>query len=183
MGSLQNTIRSTPDGRPATVGLISVGDAACHTDPVLSLGLSFSLIHARHLVAALRDHPSDVFEAALAFDALAREEMEERYEYTSAIDAIRLAVWSGETVDFAHADGGAYPYFTYAAGAVAALVDGEIFRTVIRRNTFLDPLGVLDEDPEMQARIERTFADLAPRRQRPGPARDELVELMNAATA
>jgi hypothetical protein len=183
MGSLQNTIRSLPDGRPPAIGLISVGDALCHTDPVLSLGLSFSLIHARHLVAALRDHGADLHEAARAFDALARDEMEERYGYASAIDATRLAVWSGEHVDFAHAGGGAYAYFTFAAGAAAALVDGGIFRAVVRRNTFLDPLSVVDDDPPMQERIEQTYAEIvAAGRPQPGPSRDELIEVMTTAT-
>jgi 2-polyprenyl-6-methoxyphenol hydroxylase-like FAD-dependent oxidoreductase len=183
MGSLQNTIRSFPEGRPPALGLISVGDSLCHTDPVLSLGLSFSLIHARHLVAAVREHGSDLHDTALAFDALARDEMEERFGYASAIDAIRLAVWSGEAVDFAHADGGAYPYFTFAAGAAAAMVDGDIFRAVVRRNTFLDPLSVVDDDPPMQRRIERAYGHiLAAGRGRPGPARDELIDVMTAPT-
>jgi len=166
------------------IGLISVGDALCHTDPVLSLGLSFSLIHARHLVATLRDHAEDLHEAARSFDALARDEMEERYGYASAIDATRLAVWSGEHVDIAHAGGGAYPYFTFAAGAAAALVDGDIFRAVVRRNTFLDPLSALDGDPQLQRKIERTYGHIvAASRTRPGPSRDELIEVMTAATA
>ena len=40
MGSLQNTIRSFNEGRSPAIGLISIGDALLHTDPVLSLGLS-----------------------------------------------------------------------------------------------------------------------------------------------
>lgn len=184
MGSLQNTIRSFPQGRPPAIGLISVGDALCHTDPVLSLGLSFALIHARHLVAAVRERGSDLHAAALAFDALARDEMEERYSYASAIDATRLAVWSGKTVDFAHADGGAYAYFTFAAGAAATMVDGDIFRAVVRRNTFLDPLSVMDGDRSMHRRIERAYGHiLAAGRGRPGPLRDELIDIMTAATA
>jgi 2-polyprenyl-6-methoxyphenol hydroxylase-like FAD-dependent oxidoreductase len=182
MGSLHNTIRSFRDGRPSTVGLISVGDAICHTDPLMALGLSFSLIHARHLVTALRGNESDLYAAAIAFDALARDEMEERYGYASAVDGFRRAVWSGEPVDFAHADGGAYPYFTWAAGTAAALVDGDIFRAVVRRNMFLDPLAVLDQDIGMQRRIERTYADLvAAGRPRMGPTREHLIDIMAAA--
>jgi hypothetical protein len=110
--------------------------------------------------------------------------MEERFGYASAIDATRQAVWSGKTVDFAHADGGAYAYFTFAAGAAAAMVDGDIFRAVVRRNTFLDPLSVMDGDPPMHRRIERAYGHvLAAGRGRPGPLRDELIDIMTAATA
>jgi 2-polyprenyl-6-methoxyphenol hydroxylase-like FAD-dependent oxidoreductase len=182
MGSLQNTILSLHDGRLPAVGLISVGDAICHTDPVASLGLSFSLIHARHLVAILQDHGSDLAQAALAFDALARPEMEERFAYVSAIDETRSRLWSGEKVDYTHIDGGAYPFFTYAASAVVSLADGDVFRAVVRRNTFLDALAVLDNKLPMQQRLERFYSDLAAAgRPRPGPPRDELLAVMAAA--
>jgi 2-polyprenyl-6-methoxyphenol hydroxylase-like FAD-dependent oxidoreductase len=181
MGSLQNTLRSLPDGRPPAIGLIAVGDAICHTDPVASLGLSFALIHARLLVAALRD-TSDVAEAALAFDAAARPDMEERFAYVSAIDETRSRLWAGESIDYAHASGGAYPFFGYAATGVASLADGDLFRALVRRNTFLDPLSTLDDDPAMQHRLEDFHARLAAaRRLRPGPSRDELLEVMTAA--
>ena len=182
MGSLQNTIRAPSDGRPPAIGLISVGDSICHTDPVASLGLAFALIHARHLVAALRAH-ADLADAAAAFDALARPEMQERYAYVSAIDETRRRLWSGETIDTAHRDGGAYPFFTYAATGNAALADGDLFRAVVRRNMFLDPLSTLDEDVDMQRRLEAFYDDLkAAGRPRGGPTRDKLIEVMAAAT-
>jgi 2-polyprenyl-6-methoxyphenol hydroxylase-like FAD-dependent oxidoreductase len=181
MGSLQNTLRSLPDGSPSAIGLIGIGDAICHTDPVASLGLSFALIHARLLVDALRDS-ADLVEAALAFDAAARPDMEERFAYVSAIDDTRRRLWAGESIDYIHADGGAYPFFTYAANGVASLADGDVFRAVVRRNMFLDRLSVLDDDAPMQRRLEAFYADLAASgRPRNGPPRDELLEVMTAA--
>jgi 2-polyprenyl-6-methoxyphenol hydroxylase-like FAD-dependent oxidoreductase len=182
MGSLQNTLRTFVDGRPPTIGLISVGDALCHTDPVFALGLSFGLVEARELTAAIEAHGSDLEAVALAFDAAVREAVVERFANSSAVDELRLRAWQGEAVDVAHRDGGAYPLFAFAAGNAAALVDGDVFRTMIRRNYFLDPLSVLDDDVAMQERIERIFADLrATPRPRPGPSRDELIEVMRMA--
>src|SRR2546426_1059831 len=89
MGSLQNTLRSLSDGRPPVVGLVSVGDALCHTDPVASLGPSFALIHARLLAAAIRDSGSDMEAVALAFDALARPGMDEPVADVGPIAATR----------------------------------------------------------------------------------------------
>ena len=184
MGSLQNTLRSFVGGRPPTIGLISIGDALFHTDPVFALGLSFGLVHARALTAALAEHGTDPEAAALAFDASVRDSMEERFRNASAVDGLRLRAWSGEPIDIAHRDGGAYPLFAFAAGSAAALVDGEVFRTVIRRNYFLDPLSVLDDDVAMQERIERVFGEIrATPRPRPGPTRDELLGAMRAAMA
>jgi 2-polyprenyl-6-methoxyphenol hydroxylase-like FAD-dependent oxidoreductase len=184
MGSLQNTLRTFVDGRPPTIGLISVGDALFHSDPVFALGLSFGLVEARELMTAIETHGSDLEAVALAFDAALREPMVERFANATAVDELRLRAWTGEAVDVAHRDGGAYPLFAFAAGNAAALVDGDVFRTVIRRNYFLDPLSVLDDDDAMQVRIERIFADIrSTPRLRPGPSRDELIEVMRSAVA
>jgi 2-polyprenyl-6-methoxyphenol hydroxylase-like FAD-dependent oxidoreductase len=184
MGSLQNTLRSFVNGRPPTIGLISIGDALFHSDPVFALGLSFGLVHARALATALDEHAADLEAAALAFDASVRKSMEERFRNASAVDDLRLRAWSGEPLDVAHRDGGAYPLFAFAAGSAAALVDGDVFRTVVRRNYFLDPLSVLDDDVVMQERIERVFGEIrATPRPRPGPTRDELLAAAHAALA
>lgn len=184
MGSLQNTLRTFVDGRPPTIGLISVGDALFHTDPVFALGLSFGLVEARELTEAIETHGPDLEAVALAFDAAVREPMIERFANATAVDELRLRAWRGEAVDVAHRDGGAYPLFAFAAGNAAALVDGDVFRTMIRRNYFLDSLSVLDDDLAMQERIERIFADLrATPRPRPGPSRDEVIEVTRSALA
>jgi hypothetical protein len=93
-------------------------------------------------------------------------------------------MWTGEPIDIAHRDGGAYPLFTMAAGPRAALVDADIFRTIIRRNYFLDPLSILDEDDAMQERIEQIFGEqLAASPPRPGPTREDLLRTMQDAVA
>ena len=184
MGSLQNTLRTTVEEEPLALGIFSLADAVCHTDPVLALGLSFSLIHARALAHALREHPSDLRDAALAFDAAIRPDMEERFAFSSVLDEQRRRRWTGEPMDIAHRDGGAYELFTFAAGTSAALLDGDIFRRVIRRNAFLDPLAVLDADVATQIRIEQIFGELiATPRPPPGPSRGELLEIIGRALA
>ena len=182
MGSLQNTLRTFVDGKPPAIGLISMGDALCHTDPVFALGLSFGLIEATELARAVREHGSDLEAVALSFDAALRPAMTERFGFATDVDDLRLRRWSGESIDVAHRDGGAYPLFTMAAGTAASLVDADVFRTVVRRNYFLDPLSVLDDDVAMQERIERIMGEqLAAPRPRPGPPRDELLATMRAA--
>jgi hypothetical protein len=71
-----------------------------------------------------------------------------------------------------------------AAGARAALVDADIFRAIVRRNYFLDPLSILDNDVPMQERIERLFLkQRAIPQPRPGPTREELLATMRLAIA
>ncbi|HEX7950479.1 MAG TPA: hypothetical protein VF494_09035 [Candidatus Limnocylindrales bacterium] len=182
MGSLQNTLRTVTGERPPARGLVSIGDAIFHSDPVFALGLSFGLVQARGLLAALGDHGSDVDAAVMAFYDAVGEPMSERFANATAVDALRLRAWSGEPIDIAYRDGGAYPLFAFAAGAAAALADGEIFRTVVRRNYFLDPLSVLDGDARMQERIEEVFPQVrSTPRPKPGPARVELIAAMRDA--
>ncbi len=183
MGSLQNTLRTPISGRPPAIGLISIGDALCHTDPVFSLGLAFCLIDARELRTALEAHGEDVEGVALAFDAAVRPDMVERYDFATALDDLRVRRWTGETFDISRRDGGSYPLFITAAGMVAALVDPEVFRRILRRNSFLDSLQGVDADVVLQERIEAIFATImATPPPRPGPARDELLEALRAVT-
>ncbi|HEX3265949.1 MAG TPA: hypothetical protein VHR16_09810, partial [Candidatus Limnocylindrales bacterium] len=184
MGSLQNTLRSPVDGHMPAIGLISIGDALCHTDPVFGLGLTFCLIQARALRAALEDRAHDLEAAAMAFDAAMRPAMVERYRFATELDDLRVRRWNGETFDLVHADGGAYPLFIMGAGSATALADPDLFRPIVRRNYMLDDLAVVDEDVELRHRVEQVFADiLASPRPRPGPARDELLEAMREASA
>jgi 2-polyprenyl-6-methoxyphenol hydroxylase-like FAD-dependent oxidoreductase len=184
MGSLQNTLRTFVDGRPPAVGLVSLGDALCHTDPVFALGLSFALIEAGDLTSAIGQHGADVEAVSLEFDAAIRPTMTERYRFATAVDDLRLRRWTGESIDIAHRDGDAYPLFTVAAGTAAALVDDDVFRTIVRRNYFLDALSVLDNDRPMQERIERIFAELRTKpRPAPGPTREELLVTVREALA
>jgi 2-polyprenyl-6-methoxyphenol hydroxylase-like FAD-dependent oxidoreductase len=182
MGSLQNTLRTPLDGHPPAIGLISIGDALCHTDPVFSLGLSFALLEARELRMALEAHGDDLQAAAMAFDAALRPDMVERYAFASAADDLRERRWMGEALDITRRDGGAYPLFILAAGMAAALVDPEVFRRMLRRNYFLDSLAGVDEDVALQERIEAIFGTLlGQRRPRSGPSREELVATLRSA--
>ena len=183
MGSLQNTIRGRAGARPAAIGVIGVGDTICHTDPAMALGLTFSLLHARALAGALRDNPTDMESAALAFDAAARPDMEARFQFSSEMDESRSRMWAGESVDYRRRDGGNYALFTVAAGTAAAMLDGDVFRRVVARNSMLEPLGVLDADGAMLSKIEELFGAMIARGgPRPGPTRAEMLALVRAAS-
>ncbi|MEP7053966.1 MAG: hypothetical protein ABI912_01790 [Actinomycetota bacterium] len=175
MAGLRNTIRSY-DGYRVT-GLVPVGDAYSHTDPVLAHGLSFALIHASALAACLREH-RDRDDALASYAAATAPALRQRFEFATRLDEQRRRLWNGETVDFTRPDGGAYELFTFVAGGAAALVDPDVFRVVVRRLGLLDGTDVLDSDVELQQRIAGIFAGmLATPRPRPGPSRDEMLAL------
>jgi 2-polyprenyl-6-methoxyphenol hydroxylase-like FAD-dependent oxidoreductase len=178
MAGLRNSLRAY---RPsAQVGLVPVGDAYGHTDPVLAHGLAFAVIHAAALVAALRAH-ADVGDAGAAYAAATEDELRERYEFATALDEQRLRMWSGRPVDPTRHDGD-YALFSMAAAGVAAMVDADVFRTFVRRIGLLDRTGALDSDLELQLRIETLFGAIRAMPRPPaGPPRAELLAAVTAA--
>jgi 2-polyprenyl-6-methoxyphenol hydroxylase-like FAD-dependent oxidoreductase len=178
MAGLRNTLR---DYEPsAHVGLFPVGDAYCHTDPVLAHGLAFSIIHAAALTDALREH-DDLRDAGDAYSAATQPALRERYALATALDGQRLRMWQGEPVDVTSPDGD-YALFSMVAGGAAAQVDPDIFRIFVRRIGLLDSTQVLDGDVTLQRRIESMFAELRSRpRPAPGPDRAGMVAAIAAA--
>lgn len=177
MAGLHNTIRHYEPA--AAVGLVPVGDSLSHTDPVLAHGLSFALIHAGALAAALREH-DDLGDAAVAYAAAVMPALRERFRLASELDSQRRRMWLGGDVDFAHSDGD-YALFSIMAAGPAAMADPDVFRVFVRRIGLLDSTEVLDRDPAMQRRIEELFEKaMSTPRPPPGPPRDEMLALISA---
>ena len=169
MAGLRNSLRHwSPEA-----GLLPVGDAAAHVDPVLAHGLAFALVHAVALATALREH-DDPVERATAYAAATRRELRERFDLATALDAQRLRMWLGEPVDLTSPDGN-YALFSQVAAGAAATRDPDVFRVFMRRIGLLDSTAVLDDDLALHQRIAQLFTELrAVPRPRP-PSRDEMV--------
>jgi 2-polyprenyl-6-methoxyphenol hydroxylase-like FAD-dependent oxidoreductase len=178
MAGLRNTLRAYDPTAP--VGLFPVGDAYCHTDPVLAHGLTFGLIHAAALAEALRTH-DDLADVGAAYAAMTGPARRERFALATELDAQRLRMWHGEHVDFTCADGD-YALFSIVAAGAAAMVDPDVFRVFARRIGLLDSTSVLDSDRALLQRIEQLFAELrSTPRPPPGPPRAEMVSAIASA--
>lgn len=178
MAGLRNTLRGYDATAP--IGLVPVGDAYCHTDPVLAYGLSFALVHAVALCAALREH-DDLGDACPAYAAATIPALRERYDLATAVDDQRHRIWTGEQVDFTHRDG-AYALFSLVAAGAVSLIDPEVFRVFARRTRLLDSTSVLDTDIDLQQRIEEVFGQMINTpRPPPGPARDDMLDTARTA--
>lgn len=173
MAGLRNSLHAGS----AAPGIIAVGDAYGHTDPVLAHGLAFGLVHAAELARAVREH-ADVLDAVDEYVGATMPALRERYEYATALDEQRLRMWQGGHVDFTRHDRD-YALFTIVAGGVAATTDPELARIFLRRIGLLDSTRVLDNNIETRERIQRAFAD-AQRGPRPrsGPTRDEMLAIL-----
>jgi 2-polyprenyl-6-methoxyphenol hydroxylase-like FAD-dependent oxidoreductase len=175
MAGLRNSLRHWS----TEAGLLPVGDAAAHVDPVLAHGLAFALVHADALSTALREH-DDPVDRATAYAGAIRRELRERFDLATALDAQRLRMWLGQPVDFSSADGD-YALFSQLAAGAAATMDPDVFRVFLRRIGLLDSTAVLDDDPALHRRIEQLFTEMrAVPRPRP-PSREEMVAAVSPA--
>lgn len=173
MAGLRNSLRSIDEASP----FVPVGDALAHTDPTLAHGLSFSLIHARELRGALRDH-RESRDVVGAFLAAVMPEARERYELASALDEQRYRAWLGEPTDASRHDGGAYELFSIAGAGAAALADDTVLRASVRRSGLLDRTAAMDDDEALLRRIDEVLAQLrAAPRPAAGPPREEMVAI------
>lgn len=149
---------------------------------MLALGLSFSLVHAAALARALHEHADDT-DALGAFADATDPAVRERYELATALDEQRHRMWMGEPV-VANRHDGDYALFSTVATGAAAMVDPDVFRVFVRRIGLLDSTAVLDDDVELQRRIERILADLAASPRPPaGPPREAMLAIAAAGRA
>jgi hypothetical protein len=178
MAGLRNTIQSYD--ATSAVGLVPIGDAFCHTDPVLAHGIAFALIHAAELVAALREH-NDRAGAFTAYAAATTPALRERYDYATALDEQRHRMWVGKPVDFARRAGD-YALFSMVAAGAAATIDPDVFPVFVRRIGLLDSTAVLDSDIDLQYRIEVLFRQVLASPPPPaGPPHEEMLAATTAA--
>jgi 2-polyprenyl-6-methoxyphenol hydroxylase-like FAD-dependent oxidoreductase len=100
-GKLFNGYRGQldPAGRPATPGMISVGDAVCTTTPLAGRGVTLALAQARTLIGALDQHGGDIDSATTQFDHWCTENIRPWFDDHLRTDADRLRRWSGGDVD------------------------------------------------------------------------------------
>lgn len=178
MAGLRNTIQSYD--ATSAVGLVPIGDAFCHTDPVLAHGIAFALIHAAELVAALREH-NDRAGAFTAYAAATTPALRERYDYATALDEQRHRMWVGKPVDFARRAGD-YALFSMVAAGAAATIDPDVFPVFVRRIGLLDSTAVLDSNIDLQYRIEELFRQVLASPPPPaGPPHEEMLAATTAA--
>jgi 2-polyprenyl-6-methoxyphenol hydroxylase-like FAD-dependent oxidoreductase len=185
MGALQNTMRDYQvNGSPCATGLLPFSDAFCHTDPAFGLGLSFAMIHAAALVHTLEEIPAGAEAQTRSYFARIEPEARERFVMCRDLDNARNEVWKGVKLDFSKRTG-CYPLFVAAAAGVVATRDPEVCRKWLRRITFLDRAAVIDDDVELQQRVEIQFAEIRKAAPPPqlGPDRGTLLSCLQAAAA
>jgi 2-polyprenyl-6-methoxyphenol hydroxylase-like FAD-dependent oxidoreductase len=178
-----------PDGQPAALGLVPVGDAVLCTNPLYGRGCSTAYWSAHLLTTALAEHPDDVGAAAVAYDAALRTEIHPWYRASVEQDRearrVSAAILAGEDPYGDASDPRAVTRAVLRDGLAPALrTDQFVLRAFVRNLNLLSPPDALLTDADFGARV---FAVLQTKDQRPpepslGPAtRAEFLALLPAA--
>jgi 2-polyprenyl-6-methoxyphenol hydroxylase-like FAD-dependent oxidoreductase len=176
MASLYNLLRPRSDDQP--LGLHTIGDACCITNPAHTRGTTLALVAAQRLADILTEHPADLGAQA---DAMARFVDHDLYlwvEDSVGQDAARLTRWRpDETIEQPRwratlGNGDAY---------LAAQREPAAWRAFARlQNTLAMPDEILDDD-DLIAAVARVRASGWSPPPCEAPGHDELVKLARCA--
>ena len=149
-------------GRPLRLGMLALGDAAVHTNPLYGRGCTLALVHAAALADCLARHGGELEALALAFDAATERELIPWYKLAVAQDRDASA-WArrlreqgapAPPTGTGPVDPRAYLRDLLIHGLVPALrLDATVLRAFMRSFNLLDPPGDLMRQPDLLARV------------------------------
>jgi 2-polyprenyl-6-methoxyphenol hydroxylase-like FAD-dependent oxidoreductase len=193
MANLRNTRRHfVKDGEPLALGVIAIGDAQIHTNPIVGRGCSLAWVSAFLLADALRKHPEDP--RALALEYAAGIEREVVPWYKGQLDMDRDAILVEELhrrgenpFQTERSDGSqdprAFMRSLLREGLGHAMrEDMRVLRAFMRVFNLLDPPQDVMARPEIMQSVLAAYND---RHNRPplvtGPSRTEMLDLLKPA--
>ena len=192
MGNLNNT-RShfVTDGQPLALGVLPIGDALLHTNPLNGRGCTLAFVNAELVSDSLREHPDDLLAFARAVDAKAEQELIPWYQATlsqdrDAIEVAQAQQRGEDPFQLQRSDGTvdpkAYMRNLIRDGLVPAMrEDLVLMRAFLRVFNLLEAPTDLMKDPQILQRAlaayeRRTERKAAPR----GPVREDMLEILGA---
>ncbi|MAE95399.1 MAG: hypothetical protein CL910_12120, partial [Deltaproteobacteria bacterium] len=195
MANLRNTLRRfVVDGEPVALGVVAVGDAAVHANPITGRGCTFSWMSAYFLAEALRESPDDLRGLALAIDGRVEEEVVPwfRMQVQQDRDAMETeqALLRGEDPFQATMPDGsnnpkAFIRSMIREGLLPAIrSDVVVMRRFMRLMNLLDPPKDLFTDTDFLGRVLAVYNKRQERTPPPlGPSRDEMVGILERLAA
>lgn len=178
MAGLTNRLRRLViEGRPVAPGVVAVGDAAVHTNPLYGRGCSLGWAHAYMLadIVTVDDEPTRL---AVALDEVTRSEIEPWYRTSVMQDLENQRVARGE----AASDD---PMRSLMRDGLmpAVRTDPEVFRAFLRVLNLLVPPDAIISDPDVVGRVLKVWQERGERPDPPaeGPTRDEMLRIFAAA--
>jgi len=195
MANLKNTRRYlVEEDRPLALGVVAIGDALIHTNPISGRGCSLAWVGAFELARALDAHGDDPHALALALDSAMEREVVPWYRMQLRQD--RDAIEVGEIQrrgedpfrvvrDDGTNDPKAFMRSVLREGLIPAIrTDLVVMRRFMRLMNLLDPPDDLLRDPAFFGRIVACYHDRD--RRDPvaaGPPREALLGVLSRAAA
>jgi len=181
-GILDRSRRLIVDGQPVATGVALVGDSWACTNPSQGRGMTLGLLHAKRLADLVRAHPDDPDAFAEAWDGVTEAELTPWYRETVEEDRARLheieALRHGLQPPPAPGSTG-----RLMAALVAAMgQDPDAYRALVATKACLSLSREIFEDQSFVEHILEIARDSDPP-PLPGPDRDQLLALLDAAPA
>jgi len=192
---LRNTLRHfVADGEPLALSIFPVGDSLVHANPLSGRGCTLAWLGAYALADALREHPRDPRDFALALHERIVRDLVPWYENMRDQDreSIRVreeAARGRDPYAFEREDGSvdprAYMRSLVRDGLVPALAeDLVVLRAFMRTFNMLDRPSDMLRQPDLLGRVLAVWKQRHERERRNlGPERTEMVEHIRRAAA
>ena len=174
------------DGAPVALGVHAIGDAQVCTNPLYGRGCTTGFWQAHLLAEAVRAHPDDQREQALALAAATRQHLHPWYRASVHQDResrrVAAAILAGDDPDDP-SDPRAFMRSVFRDGLLPAVRhDPVVFRAFVRSFNLVSPPDAMFMDEDIRSRVLAAWQE---RDQRPpevmGPAtRSELLALLSA---
>lgn len=176
MASLHNLLR--PAAPDAPLGLLTIGDAACVTNPAHTRGTTLALLGAQRVADAVTDHAGEPGDQAAAMADFVAAELAHWVEDSVAQDATRLARWRPD----AEPEGPRWRTpVTSGEAYLAAQRDPGAWRRFTRLQNAIDLPGDVLADPAVVGAVRDVQASGWRPAPVEAPAHDELLELARVA--
>jgi len=159
MAGLRGVLRRLiVDGSPVVHGIHVLGDAACHMNPTLGRGVGMALDSAVRARTAIRRHPDNAHDQALAVDAAVTADVQPWFAEQTRLDAAYLG--SLRRSIHAQPEPVSEPDDLVSPAHIrtAAAYDPVVFRSLMQVTGMLRRPGEVYKDPVVQARTRGVLA-------------------------
>jgi 2-polyprenyl-6-methoxyphenol hydroxylase-like FAD-dependent oxidoreductase len=172
-GPLLNAYRGQtgPDGKLALPGLVFVGDAVATTTPTFGRGVTTTLLQVQRLLQLIDEHGTDTAAAGESFDAWCAEQIKPWVDDHVHMDESTQRRWAGQDVDLSQ------PLPSDLILAAGAADPGILGATFGYLGMTALPASLRAVEPRARALYATGWRPPFA----PGPTRDELADIIQAA--
>jgi 2-polyprenyl-6-methoxyphenol hydroxylase-like FAD-dependent oxidoreductase len=179
----RNALRDfSPAGEPLVLGLLSIGDALCTTNPAHGWGASMALTYAFAASEAINAGTDDLRQLARRYSGVAVPEAEAVYVESAASDRIRGYQWRNEPIPAEDREEAERQSLMDEGVRPGIMRDAVLGRAFLRQINLVESPRALFDNPEVLARAQtRREKNRARTAEVPSVARQDILDLIATA--